>query len=277
MSDALNKLLRFDSSDYRKDEIQSIPLDKIRPNPFQPRKHFDEQKIAELAQSIRTYGLLQPVILRQKDNGYQLVAGERRCLACRSLGWTSIPSVARELNDNAMATIALIENLQRENLHFLEEARGYERLLTEFGLTQEVLAQRLGKSQSTIANKIRLLKLPEAIRQRLAAADMSERHARALLRLTDEQSQARVFNEIQNLGLNVKQAEKRVDEVLKQKETNTGREKKKIVVRDIRIFVNTVRQAVVIMEKAGLSPEVKEFDGDDYFEVQIRLPKARRG
>lgn len=274
MSDAWNRILKLDPSDFRKEEIQPVPLDKIRANPFQPRKHFDEQKIAELAQSIKTYGLLQPVILRKKDHLFQLVAGERRFFACKSLGWTSIPAVIRDLNDNAMATIALIENLQRENLHFLEEAEGYERLLLEFGFTQEVLAQRLGKSQSTIANKIRLLRLPDNIRARLMAGDLSERHARSLLRLRDEQSQTRVFNEICNLGLTVKQAEKRVDDLLKKREP--GGEKKKVIVRDIRIFVNTVRQAVGIMEKAGLAPEVSETESEEFFEVRIRLPKAKR-
>lgn len=276
MSDAWNKLLKLDTADFRKEEILSVPLDRIRPNPFQPRKHFDEQKIAELAQSIKTYGLLQPVLVRKADHHYQLVAGERRCLACRSLGWTAIPAVLKELNDNAMATIALIENLQRENLHFLEEAEGYERLLLEFGLTQEVLAQRLGKSQSTIANKIRLLRLPEAIRHRLTEGNLSERHARALLRLPDEQSQTRVYNEVHNLGLTVKQAEKRVDQILQKREANTGPEKKKAIVRDLRIFVNTVRQAVGYMKKAGLSPDVCETDTEDYFEVRLRLPKPGR-
>ncbi len=274
MSDAWSKLLRLDAADYKREEIQPVPLEKIQANPFQPRKHFDENKIDELAQSIKTYGLLQPVILRKKDGFYQLVAGERRCLACRSLGWTSIPAVIRDLNDNAMATIALIENLQRENLHFLEEAQGFARLLTEFGLTQEVLAQRIGKSQSTIANKLRLLRLPDQLKAQLMEGDLSERHARALLRLADEKSQIRVFHEIRNLGLTVKQAEKRVDEILRKKEEK--REKKKVVIRDIRIFVNTVRQAVGIMEKAGLAPEVTETEEADYFEVRIRLPKNRK-
>ncbi|MBS4023328.1 MAG: nucleoid occlusion protein [Dethiobacter sp.] len=275
MAEAWSNLIKIDPNDFKKDDIRSVELEKIRPNPFQPRKVFDEEKINELSQSIKTYGLLQPVILRKKDNNYQLVAGERRCLACKAAGWTSIPAIIRELSDNAMATIALIENLQREDLHFLEEAAGYQKLLDEFGLTQEVLAQRMGKSQSTIANKIRLLKLPGQIRDKIMSGDITERHARALLRLPDEESQMRVFNDVANLGLTVKQAEDRIEEFLKSKSSRGTPERKKVIVRDLRIFINTLRQAVKILEKAGLQPDVKEIDKDDFFEIRISLPKAK--
>jgi ParB family transcriptional regulator, chromosome partitioning protein len=275
MSEAWSKLMKVDPSDFKTDEIQLIALENIRPNPFQPRKVFDQEKIGELAQSIKTYSLLQPVILRRRENSYQIVAGERRCLACKTLGWTSIPAVVRDLSDSAMATIALIENLQRENLHFLEEAAGYQKLLEEFSLTQEVLAQRLGKSQSTIANKIRLLKLPPSVREKVLSGEVTERHARALLRLPDENSQLVVFNEVCSMGLNVKQAERRVDEYLSKAESKVVPERKKVIIRDIRIFLNTIRQAVSILEKSGLAPAVTEIDRGEFIEVTICLPKTK--
>ena len=204
--------MNIEEGDYDQGELQQIPLINIRPNPFQPRTEFEPEKITELMQSIKTYGLLQPVLVRKNEKGgYELVVGERRYRACKQLGWTVIPAVIKELSESAMATVALIENLQRENLSFLEEAAGYERLLREFNFTQEVLAQRLGKSQSTIANKLRLLKLPETVKQKLLAEELTERHARALLKLPNTSAQEKILQEICNLGYTVKQTERRVD------------------------------------------------------------------
>jgi ParB family chromosome partitioning protein len=257
-------------------EIQEIPVENIRPNPYQPRKHIEQDKIAELAQSIRTYGLMQPIVLRITENGPELVAGQRRLMACIRLGWSVIPAIVRKLSDSAVATMALIENLQRENLSFLEEAEGYERLLREFKLTQEVLAQRLGKSQSTIANKLRILKLPEPVKQKLLTQELSERHARALLKLPDEAIQLRVLHEICNLNYTVKQTEKRVAEILQNPTGAVNKERRKVIIRDIRIFLNTIRQAVSILEAGGLGAKVKEEDCGDYLEITIRLPKQKR-
>ena len=266
-----------------KEKVVQIETDKIDPNPYQPRRDFDAEKIKELAQSIKVYGLLQPIIVRQveKDTDrYQLIAGERRLKACQELGRQSIGAVMRELPDNAVATIALIENLQRENLNFLEEAEGYVRLMEEFNLTQEVLAQRLGKSQSTIANKIRLLKLPESVKNQMLSGAITERHARALLKLDSPQKQTELVEEVKRKGLNVKETEKRIEDKMSatepssqkgQKKTTTG----KVVVRDMRIFLNTIRHAVDAIERAGLTPEVKEKESDDYFEITVRLPKKK--
>jgi len=251
-----------------------ISMDKIETNPFQPRSYFDEEKIREMAQSIKTYGLLQPIIVRPKGENYELVVGERRLIACRSLGWSSIRAVKKNLSDNAVATVALIENLQRENLSFVEEAEGYARLINEFNLTQEVLAQRLGKSQSTIANKLRLLRLPEEVKKYLDNGNLTERHARALLKLEDENQQLKIIKEIVEKGLNVKQTEKKVEDVLQKPEReNKNTRPARGVVRDMRIFLNTIRQALEIIENAGLSPEVKEIEENNYYEVIIRLPK----
>lgn len=276
MSEAWHNLINIEEKTLSKSEVHLLDLGKIRPNPYQPRKVFSEQKLMELAQSIKTYGLLQPVVVRKSQNIYQLIAGERRLQACRFLGWSTIPAVVREASDSAMATIALIENLQRENLNYLEEAEGYRKLLEEFHLTQEVIAQRLGKSQSTIANKLRLLKLPEKVREMLLEEELSERHARALLKLQDEALQLRVVREAAKRGLTVRQTEKRVDELQSRTEGLPGKEKKKAVIRDVRIFLNTIRRAIAILQSAGLEPQVSERDCGEHLEIRISLPKGRK-
>ena len=267
-------LMDIGDKDLDQGEMCNVPVKKIRPNPYQPRKHIEPEKIEELAQSIKTYGLLQPLIVRKFQEGFELVAGHRRLMACEKLGWTEVAAIVRELSDSAMATVALIENLQRENLTFLEEAEGYERLLKEFALTQEVLAQRLGKSQSTIANKLRLLKLPASVKDKLMGQELTERHARALLKLPDEEAQLRIVQEVINLGYTVQQTERRVSEYLAQ-QSGPVKERKKVIIRDIRIFLNTVRQAVSIIQAGGLGAKIKEQDFGDYLEVTIRLPKQK--
>lgn len=262
--------------DYSKDRIISVKIGDIEPNPFQPRRSFPEEKIAELTQSIKTYGLLQPVIVRRAGRGYQLVAGERRVIACKKLGLKTIAATVKSLSDSAMAAVALIENLQRENLNYIEEAAGYARLMETFNLTQEVLAQRLGKSQSTIANKLRLLKLPDPVKRQLVSENLTERHARALLKLESEEQQRQVLGEIINRGLTVNQTEKRIEGIISRNENEdyTARRQVRGVIRDIRIFLNTIREAVKIIEDSGLSPEVEERVEPEYAEVTIRLFKG---
>jgi ParB family transcriptional regulator, chromosome partitioning protein len=255
------------------ENVLAIDLDRIRPNPFQPRREIADEKINELAQSIKSCGLIQPIVVRRVGDGYQLVVGERRYLACRKLGWKKIAASVKTLSDNAMATIALIENLQRENLNYIEEAMGYTNLMKSFNLTQEQLAQRLGKSQSTIANKIRLLKLSDEIRGKLLHNGLTERHARALLRLETEEAQLKMLSEITERGLTVSQAEKRIDRIQEargERKTNT---RTKPIIRDMRIVLNTIREAVSMMNSSGLYPEVDETVEQDYIEVTIRLTK----
>jgi ParB family transcriptional regulator, chromosome partitioning protein len=255
------------------ENVLAIDLDRIRPNPFQPRREIADEKINELAQSIKSCGLIQPIVVRRVGDGYQLVVGERRYLACRKLGWQKIAASVKTLSDNAMATIALIENLQRENLNYIEEAMGYTNLMKSFNLTQEQLAQRLGKSQSTIANKIRLLKLSDEIRGKLLHHGLTERHARALLRLETEEAQLKMLSEVAERGLTVSQAEKRIDRIQEargERKTNT---RTKPIIRDMRIVLNTIREAVSMMNSSGLYPEVDETVEQDYIEVTIRLTK----
>lgn len=255
------------------DNVVAIDLDKIKPNPFQPRKVIEEDKVNELAQSIRACGLIQPVVVRREGDGYQLVVGERRFLACRKLGWKKISASVKALSDNDMATIALIENLQRENLSYIEEAEAYVNLMKNFNITQEELARRLGKTQSTIANKIRLLKLPKSLQELLIKKGLSERHARALLRLDNEDKQMSMLDEIVQRNLTVSQAEKRIEKMNEEKSAKTQIKKSKKAIRDMRIVLNTIREAVALIESSGLYPEVDEKVEQDYIEVTIRLTK----
>lgn len=276
MNDDWKTLMNIEKGEFDQKEIQSIPIEKIRPNPFQPRKHIEPEAVAELAQSIKTYGLLQPVIVRKTADAYEMVAGHRRLEACKIAGWTQIYALVKDLREKDMLCIALIENLQRENLTFLEEAASYEQALRELDLTQEVLAQRLGKKQSTIANKLRLLKLPEKVKEKLHTQELTERHARALLKLPDEEMQLRVLNEVCNLGLTVKQTEKRVEDLIGPA-AQPVRERKKVIIRDIRIFLNTIRQAVSILESGGLGPKIRETENEEFLEITIQIPKQKQG
>lgn len=275
MKEAWSKI--FGTGNDSQENIQNIEINKIHSNPYQPRKIFDPDKIKELAQSIKTYGLLQPIILRNCDTCYQIIAGERRYLACKELGWDTIPAIIKDITESGMAAIALIENLQRENLHYLEEAEGYQRLLDDFGLTQEVLAQRLGKGQSTIANKLRLLKLKESVKELILKGNLTERHARALLKLQGNQLQEKVVNIIIKEDLNVKESERLIEEILQKTQKNKKpKQSKRVVVRDLRIFLNTIRQAVKVIKNAGLNPVVSEKDGEKYYEILIRFPKEMK-
>lgn len=273
MTEKMTDTIPLSPTEPTTDRVFAIEISKIEPNPFQPRQDIADEKIEELAKSIKASGLIQPVVVRRNGNRYQLVVGERRYLACKKLGWQKISAAVKILTDNDMATIALIENLQRENLNYLEEALGYVNLMKKFNITQEALAQRLGKSQSTIANKIRLLKLGEPIRKMLLDYGLTERHARALLKLSSESEQLKMIDEITEKGLTVNQAEKRIARVTGRTGERENTRKKKPIIRDMRIVLNTIREAIKIMQKSGLNPDVDETIADDYIEVTIRFSK----
>ena len=278
MKEHISKLLGQQGE--KVEEIQQVPVSKIISNPFQPRKYFDDEKIEELAQSIKTYGLLQPIILRKTTGKeFEIIAGERRFKACGKLGYTSVSAIVKEANDGAMAAIALIENIQRENLSYLEEAEGLYRLLNEFSLTQEVLAQRIGKSQSTIANKLRLLKLPEEVKTKLKESNLTERHARALLKLP-ESEQMSLLGRIVEEGMTVRQTEETIEMLLQtscgkdgQNEKNDKKSQRRFVIKDFRIFMNSIKQVVNTIKSTGVNASIEENDQEDYLEVTIRLPK----
>jgi ParB family chromosome partitioning protein len=255
------------------ERVLAIDIEKIEPNPFQPRKEISNEKIEELAQSIKASGLIQPVVVRRVGDGYQLVVGERRYLACKELGWQKISAAVKVLSDNDMATVALIENLQRENLNYIEEALGYVSLMKNFKMTQENLAKRLGKSQSTIANKIRLLKLSDKIRKLLTDNGLTERHARALLKIESEEEQLKMIHEISERGLTVSQAEKRIARDSHKDSPSANRKNRKPIIRDMRVVINTLREAVKLIRSSGLYPDVDEVIEEDYIEITIRLTR----
>lgn len=261
------------------EEIRQIPVDNIVPNPYQPRTVFDDEKIDELCQTIRTHGLIQPIVVRPRNNQYELIAGERRWRATRKLGMERIPAIVKDLNDTQTASIALIENLQREGLTAIEEAVAYQKLIELHSLTQESLAQRLGKGQSTIANKLRLLHLPQTIQDALMSRTVTERHARALIPLKDAELQEKLLQEIIERELNVKQTENRVKQLLEAIESpKIEKEKKprwKAFSRDTRIAINTVRQSIDMVMQTGLPVETNEEDYEEYYQFTIRIPKKR--
>lgn len=269
------------SKNEKKDEVKNITyvnIECIRPNPYQPRKQFNKAAMEELCDSIKQYGVIQPINVRKiSNNMYELVAGERRLRAATMAGLKEIPTIIINVDDNDSAVMALIENLQREDLSYMEEADGYNNLISDHGFTQEELAQKIGKSQSTIANKIRLLKLPPLVKKILADNSLTERHARALLKLHDEQLQLKVLKHICEKGLNVKKTEELVERAIDRytKEVKDKVPEKKFTraIRDIRIFVNTIRQAIDLMKKSGVNAKAAQFDRGEYIEFIVRIPK----
>jgi len=253
--------------------VQELPLTELVANQFQPRTVFDGDRIEELAVTIEEHGLLQPIVVRKQGTGYEIIAGERRYRAVRSLGWETIPAIVKEMTDETTASLALIENLQREDLTPIEEAEAYERLLALQEITQEVLARKLGRSQSTIANKLRLLRLPTDVREALKQRTITERHARALLPLKDEALQVTVLAEILEREWNVKETERRVERLMTPQPPKKKRHKS--FARDTRIALNTLRDSVDMIEQTGLTIEKEEVDCEEYVEVRIRIVKAR--
>jgi ParB family transcriptional regulator, chromosome partitioning protein len=256
-----------------KEEVRKIPVSKIIPNRFQPRTIFDEEKIEELALTIHTHGIIQPIVVRECEDGkFEIIAGERRWRAVQKLGWSEIPAIIKNLNDKETASVALIENLQREELTPIEEAMAYAKLLELHNLTQEALAQRLGKGQSTIANKLRLLKLPQEVQEALLHRTITERHARALIVLKDKEKQLKLLQEIIDKQLNVKQTE---DRVLKMLESTNPKPKpkRKAFSRDMRIAVNTIRQSLTMVANSGVAVDSEEEEFEDYYQITIRIPK----
>jgi ParB family chromosome partitioning protein len=276
----LENRLTVQAEKRKKDDNDIIYLhsDKIIPNPYQPRKFFDNESLRELSNSIKTYGIIQPLSVRKIGNDkYELIAGERRLRAAGLAGVTKIPCMVVNVGDNDSALMALIENLQRENLNYIEEAQGYYRILKEHNMTQESLAAKLGKSQSTIANKLRLLKLSPMVTKILLDNNLTERHARCLLRLQDDESRLQVLKKICEENLNVKRSENLVEKVLsgssEPQAAKSKEDKRKKVIQDIRVFVKSVKQAVNVMLQAGVKAKAAQFDRGTYIEFIIRIPK----
>ncbi|MDD2510573.1 MAG: nucleoid occlusion protein [Syntrophomonas sp.] len=262
-------------------KVTGIPVEKLYPNPFQPRKDFDERELMELAQSIEAYGIIQPIIVRPREEGFQIIAGERRFRACCLLGIREIPAIIQEMDDEKVATVSLIENLQRRELNYFEEANAYSKLINGFGLTQEELARKIGKSQAAIANKIRLLKLPLSVRSLILPERISERHARALLKLNSAEMQLEVVKQIYEKELTVKETEELVDGVSRNNIPQEIGSRPKgqsvsMVIRDARIFLNTIRETVKRARQTGIDIVMVEKDVDSEYEITIRIGKHKK-
>ncbi len=261
-----------ETSEEIKEEVKKIQIKDIVPNRFQPRTVFSDEKIDELALTIRTHGIIQPIVVREVDGKFELIAGERRWRAVQTLGWDVIPAIVKDFNDTETASVALIENLQREELSSIEEAVAYAKLLELHNLTQEALAQRLGKGQSTIANKLRLLKLPEEVQNALLQKAITERHARALIPLKNPELQTTLLEEIIQKQLNVKQTEDRVVKLL-EKDNVKPKPRRKAFSRDTRIAMNTIRQSLTMVADSGVKLNTEEEEFDEYIQLTIKIPK----
>ena len=282
MQDGFNDLnvetLKTDNLQKSTDvQVLQVPLSKIVPNPYQPRKEFEPEALSELADSIRQYGVLQPLLVTPgKGDTYILIAGERRLRASTMAGLGTVPVIVSEYTTQQIAEIALIENLQRKDLHYLEEAEGYEKLVNTFHLTQESMAIRVGKKQSTIANKLRLLRLPVSVRNKLHDSGLTERHARVLLKLENEELQKAVLKKVLKGHLNVKQTEALVDKTLKEAGRLDQKKPRLVIVSDVRIYLNSIKEVIEAVKSSGIPANMEqEMDGDDVV-VTLRIKNVKK-
>lgn len=257
--------------------VQYVPLGRIRPNPQQPRRSFDEEGLAELAASIRSCGILQPLTVRRAGEGYELVAGERRLRAARIAGLREVPCLVAQVGEEDSALLALMENLQRRDLDCWEEAQAIARLISRYGLSQEEAARRLGRAQPTVANKLRLLRLPEDVRALLRENGLTERHARALLRLQDPEVQRRAAGDMVRRGMNVAQAEAYVEKLLQSAQVTPPRGRSTYIIKDVRLFLNSVDRGLHLMRQAGVDAGWNRQDTDREILLTIRIPKRASG
>jgi len=249
-----------------------LPIESIWPNPEQPRRIFEADKITELAASIKQYGLLQPITVQQLDRyTYQLIAGERRLLACKELGMEEIPAIICEMNKESSAALALIENIQRCSLNYFEEAMAIDNLMSMLGVTQQTIAARLGKTQSTIANKLRLLKYPPQWQEKMLACGLTERHARALLPLLGTEKLEQAMEAIKEKELTVTQTEQLVQKLLHEEKAKAPMEL--MVVKDFSVFLDTVQQATDLMKLAGIKTSTRVKENDEELVCTIRIKK----
>ena len=282
MQDGFNDLnvetLKTDNLQKATDvQVLHIPLSKIVPNPYQPRKEFESEALSELADSIRQYGVLQPLLVAPgKGDTYILIAGERRLRASTMAGLGTVPVIVSEYTTQQIAEIALIENLQRKDLHYLEEAEGYEKLVNTFHLTQESMAIRVGKKQSTIANKLRLLRLPVSVRNKLHDSKLTERHARVLLKLENEETQKAVLQKVLKGNLNVRQTEALVEKTLKENGKLDKKKPRIVIVNDVRIYLNSIRDIMETVKTSGIPASMEQdMDGDDVV-VTLRIKNVKK-
>lgn len=263
--------------------VDEIEISRIERSPYQARSQFDERELSDLAQSIENYGVIQPIVVRPVEEGkYQIVAGERRYRASALLGRRTIPAIVQKMDDERAAAVSLIENLQRRELNYFEEAIAYSVLLEGFGLTQDELARRIGKSQSAIANKLRLLKLPEPVRDLISPEIITERHARSLLKLSAPEMQMEILRQIYERDLNVKETEALVDElshnnIPRESGVREGGQNVSMIIKDARIFINTIKETVRRARQTGVDISMTERSAEEEYELVIKVRKQKKG
>ncbi|MTI49796.1 nucleoid occlusion protein [Sporosalibacterium faouarense] len=258
------------------EEVKYIPVEKIKPNPYQPRKNFSKRALEELSQSIQSYGIIQPISVRKiGEESYELVAGERRLRAAKLASLEEVPTIIVNMRDQDSAVLAIIENLQREDLNFIEEAEGYSNLINDHGFTQHELAKKIGKNQSTVANKLRILRLPDEIKKLLIENNLSERHARALLKLPDADLQMAILEKIINNELTVKKTEKLIKDMLEDitKEDEPQRKQSIKSMINFRIYLNTIKNAYTAIKESGIDAKYEQKDMGDFIQVSVKIPK----
>lgn len=259
-------------------EINYIPIKFIKPNPYQPRKNFNQRALEELSRSIKAYGIIQPISVRRiGEESYELVAGERRLRAAEMAELEAIPAIVVKFVDKDSAVIALIENLQREDLSFIEEAEGYNSLINDHGLTQQELAEKVGKNQSTIANKLRILRLSDEIKKAIIENGLTERHARALLKLPDEETQMRILDKVIKMDLTVKKTESLIknelEELARKKEPEHKQTIKGLI--NYKIYLNSLRNVFTTIKDSGVDAKYEQKDLGDFIEVTVKIPKTK--
>ena len=254
----------------------NVKISEIEPNREQPRKEFDSEALSELADSISQHGVLQPLLLRPLlTGGYRIVAGERRWRAAKQAGLDEVPAVIIEADDRKVMELGLIENLQRRDLDYMEEAAAIARLLRRYGLSQQQAAEKLGRSQSAVANKLRLLRLEEPVAEALHRYGLTERHARALLRLEDPEQRLAAVEHIGKNQLNVADAEAYIDRLVTQNQTTPIRRRSTYILKDVRLFLNSVDRGVRLMQTAGVGAKVARRDTEDAICLTVTIPRAK--
>ena len=261
----------------RKERVLTLRVEDIRPNPHQPRQTFDDEGLRELASSIRRHGILQPLTVRSAGGGkWELVAGERRLRAAKLAGLEKVPCIRREADDRESALLALVENLQRRDLHYLEEAAAIAAYIRQTGITQEEAAAQLGRSPSALANKLRLLRLSPACRELLVQNGLTERHARCLLRLEDEEERLAALRHIADKQLNVAQAEQYIDQRLAQLQSTPPKRRRTFILKDVRLFLNSLDRGLRMVREAGVDARTERQETEDAILLTIRIPKQRQ-
>ena len=256
-------------------KVVEISVDDIIPNPNQPRSDFSED-ITPLAESIAQNGILQPISVRKKGFKYELITGERRLRAAKMCGFPVVPCIVHEVSDRHSAVLALVENIQRQDLSFFDEASAIEKLIADYGMTQEIAAAKLGRAQSTIANKLRLLRLTEKERSLIIQYGLTERHARSLLRLGSSEDRLFILDKIIRNNLNVERSERLIDEFIGNQRNRASYKKRSVVFQNVKMFVNTINKAVETMQAAGISADSRKIQSEDYIEYRVRIPIQKK-